>query len=558
MAQQRPNVEEHLSDEARARLTLMIDKNGQTDPQVRAICVILKNAIELPVEEIHDNLIEMLPVDVLYVPPCFIDHRIFSCVRAVLTESNVTMPRDRSTMVSIKVARALYTDKNDADEACDLVEAFRLSRRPSAAPANASGHANHITIPNLGSSSNRETSAIGRNKATVAASFKDEDKYIGSISGRVPLHRIKNRFLDALHDQCIPKTDEVNLLHCCLSGMALDFYYKSIRGICQTVEEAFKSLEKHFNSFQHQAQARTYLKNLSIEAVMKEKECSPMVALEIIHNRITETAPNCGQEYQHYVHYCDFLEGTVIGQPWAHTVIQERLCPSPNERYDYNTFYSKLCAALTSYETTHKTDLPTDLSTVTAATFFGERYASNPRRNHRNNASRYHRPGQKLNVASMLRPPNRIKNRMSASQLAQLKSRTKCLRCHEIGHWRHECHNKSKNPMKEVLMTSVAQLGNDETAVAKTLWALMEDDEEYDAYVNFCNDDDRQIAQTLTPPDTGVPSNTFHALLDSLPANLTYTDQHASEKLEDMYSKFSNAFSGDEECDSGSSFGLPM
>ena len=71
MAQQRPNVEKHLSDEARARLTLMIDKNGQTDPQVRAICVILKDAIELPIEEIHDNLIEMLPVDVLYVAPCF-------------------------------------------------------------------------------------------------------------------------------------------------------------------------------------------------------------------------------------------------------------------------------------------------------------------------------------------------------------------------------------------------------------------------------------------------------------------------------------------------------
>ena len=94
----------------------------------------------------------MLIVDVLYVPPCFIDHRILSCVQAVPTESNVTMLKDRSTMISIKVARALYTDKNDPDEACDLVEAFGLSRRPSAPPTHTPGHANHITIPNLASS----------------------------------------------------------------------------------------------------------------------------------------------------------------------------------------------------------------------------------------------------------------------------------------------------------------------------------------------------------------------------------------------------------------------
>ena len=79
-------------------------------------------------------------------------------------------------MIRIKVARALYTDKKHADEACDLVGAFLLSRRPSAAPTNTPVHANDITIPNLGSSSSMETSSIGRNKDTVAASFNDEDK----------------------------------------------------------------------------------------------------------------------------------------------------------------------------------------------------------------------------------------------------------------------------------------------------------------------------------------------------------------------------------------------
>lgn len=35
-------------------------------------------------------------------------------------------------------------------------------------------------------------------------------------------------------------------------------------------------------------------------------------------------------------------------------------------------------------------------------------------------------------------------------------------------------------------------------AVAKTLWALDEDDEEFDAYVNLCNEDDKHIAYTLS------------------------------------------------------------
>ena len=67
----------------------------------------------------------------------------------------------------------------------------------------------------------------------------------------------------------------------------------------------------------------------------------------------------------------------------------------------------------------------------------------------------------------------------------------------------------------------------DETAVSKTLSALIEDDEEYKAYVPVCNGNDGQYPETNSPPRTVVPSNTFHTLLDSLPFNETYTDEHA-------------------------------
>ena len=88
-------------------------------------------------------------------------------------------------------------------------------------------------------------------------------------------------------------------------------------------------LQKKFNSLQHQAQARTYLKALTIEGVKQEKSCSSVTALEIINERILKIGPSCGKSYQEDTHRQDFLVSAVEGESeWPDQVLQLRLTPS--------------------------------------------------------------------------------------------------------------------------------------------------------------------------------------------------------------------------------------
>ena len=151
--------------------------------------------------------------------------------------------------------------------------------------------------------------------------------------------------------------------------MALGFHYKQIRDILKAIEEAFTALEKRINSPQHQAQVRTYLNSMNIENIKKEKNCSNLQALETAHSRISDTVPNCGKDYQQESHYCDFLERVVQRQPWAHQVIQNRPTPSTNDLMDYNKFYSKLVAALTSWETLNQNNYKEHIVSSTRMTY---------------------------------------------------------------------------------------------------------------------------------------------------------------------------------------------
>ena len=78
-----------LGEDLRKRMANEIDKNDQSEAQVRAVCYILKEALGLPVESIQDHLIELLPPEVLFTHECFVNYRIFSLVREVLSAIEV-------------------------------------------------------------------------------------------------------------------------------------------------------------------------------------------------------------------------------------------------------------------------------------------------------------------------------------------------------------------------------------------------------------------------------------------------------------------------------------
>ena len=533
--------EQYLSAEARTAILRDISKNDQTDTQVRSVCTILKDAIDEPLESMHDFLQEMLPVDILYNQECFTDHRIFSCVRNVLHKLGVPVPTDRRTLISIKVAKALYTNDEDADDAVKRVEAWRRTKNVRSSPTDqphSTPSAIHITSR---LTSNNDSYTMSRNKATVVSSFKDEENFSGSVSGKVPLHIVRNKFIDAIQDHGIPRTEEVNLMHACLIGMALDYYYKSIRGMCQTLNHAFVSLEKQFNSLQHQAQARTYLINLTVDGIKREKKCTLLQAPETAHSRICDTFPNCGKEYQQPSHYCDFLQRRVERQPWAKAVIQARLTPGPDSEMDYNNFYSKLCAALTVELKDHpESNAESHVANGSAAAFFGERYAVSrktnrshgPFRNRRNLPSKT----SDLHVRSMLRGPNRIKGRLSAAQLAQLTAKTRCLVCRKLGHWRHECPERGNTRGRDTMMSLIQDLGNSNQAVAQKLLAVSEDDDDWYDCLETSNG---STVQERAPNN----SNDFETLFNAVPHDI-YVDENALKEIEMIMDNVTEQFAG--------------
>ena len=191
--------------------------------------------------------------------------------------------------------------------------------------------------------------SLAKNRLTVVSSFRDEDRFSGTISCKVALHCIKMKYKTLMKEQEIPNDQAVSLMHSCLTGMALDFFYTSINGKVKNMEEAFQKLQAQFNYFQHQAQARLYLNGISIATVKAEKSCSELVALETIHGRIVDTVPSCGENFQHDCHKQEFLANAVKDCEWASQTLQARLTPSTgSEQYDYNTLYSKLSTALTA------------------------------------------------------------------------------------------------------------------------------------------------------------------------------------------------------------------
>jgi len=194
-------------------------------------------------------------------------------------------------------------------------------------------------------------------------------------------------------------------------------------------------------------------------------------------------------------------------------------------------------AALTAFESTYPETESESHNNVSAAVFFGERYApptkpnTRPRDRQRGGIPKAGR--NVLDVMSSLRSPNRIKSNLSASRLAQLKARTRCLRFHKKGHWRHECPDRSGQSTKQVMMSLVRDVGNDDTAVAAVLWALSEDDDEYYAYVsqsaimdNFQSDDNHQ-------QDT--MSNSFEAFIADTVTIMEYGNQEAIEDIRSCF-----------------------
>ncbi len=94
-------------------------------------------------------------------------------------------------------------------------------------------------------------------------------------------------------------------------------------------------------------------------------------------------------------------------------------------------------------------------------------------------------------------PGNRIRNRLSPTQLLEIKSKTRCLNCKQYGHWRRECPNKQKQTT--ILTDSIVQeLDGRPDAPKIALWVIAQDEDAYFAYIAFSEPSTSQYLSTAT------------------------------------------------------------
>ena len=172
--------ERFLSATSRAALSRDIDRNDQSLDHDKSVCAIVKDSLERDIDFIQDFLQERLPPDLLFDRECQINNQIYSIIRRLLEDIGIPQALDRSRgRISIKVARALYTNTGDRSEAEERVQAYLQSKETGTVQPS---ETIRISTTPHGSSTN-EGSSLSRNKAAVTSTFKEDEKFSGSVSG---------------------------------------------------------------------------------------------------------------------------------------------------------------------------------------------------------------------------------------------------------------------------------------------------------------------------------------------------------------------------------------
>lgn len=155
-------------------------------------------------------------MDMKFTEERLVSRRTFPVIPQVLGKSGVSVIRDKTTKIVEKVARAFYEKPGTISAEAGRIEAYYNSNNTRSSPTTAQQGFPVVQTPNAGADSDRQQ--LGRKKASVWNVFKDQDKHTGATSGRVPLHSVRNRFLVAMCDHSIPRTDQIDIFHCCLIG----------------------------------------------------------------------------------------------------------------------------------------------------------------------------------------------------------------------------------------------------------------------------------------------------------------------------------------------------
>eukprot|EP00171_Calliarthron_tuberculosum_P005221 IDg5221t1 len=330
-------------------------------------------------------------------------------------------------------SQVLYEE--DDELLAEAMERIDRNKNGNSVPDSARSPASS-TVQLSRSSSGAPVDNAGRAASAIQQNFKtDTEKFSGDMHGKIPLHVIKRRYLTAISSQTVARDKQKH----------------------------FSLLDKKFNTLLHQLHTRNYLNDMTFDSVKQELNCSDMQALETIYQRILNLVPQARKNYSVEDAKVDILYHATKGHTFARTALANQMAQSQstNLEWTFDQFKQHLTTQLaasaerkpgspfhdiTGFNTTHK-----KLSTPKAATFmvenepvtepagqlispmayYGETYA-NPLQARKPKKFQRHQI-KPIDIASMLRgnppggPGNRIRKHMNASQLQQIKDKTRCL-----------------------------------------------------------------------------------------------------------------------------------
>jgi hypothetical protein len=487
-----------LVAQARAELAACLPKTRAEECVLEAIGdVINPPGGDIPSAGSLDQLIEALPPESLVTVETIRYSKIWTTLRSTLRCLGVEVASARGRTVALCTIKALYSGE-ELREMCDEATArYRSCKTPSTAlPSSATNNGESTSSPSQGGTSSQGRKS--RQAQAISKRFNDAEKYSSDVNDPTTLAKTRERYMTAVDELEIDRSDQTAFLHHILKGAANDFFYSDIsnQDPRPSLGEAFGLLEKRFETHEKQQQVRQNLTSMTIDSLQRELSVSKRQALTEMYNRILRFTPSCPPETRGDRHMLILLCDALKDELWAEDTCSLRLSDG---NITFAMMYGKLAAILT--DKLQKGSVADLMSTGSPAmaypVSFGQRFAQTPQPKRR----------QVQNPVFM---ESRAYTSPRRPKRSALPTDT-CLRCKKRGHWAADCSSEGRLTMTEAIAGRLR--GADTEKAANILFQFSQDFDAAEAAR------DEQLEEDAAEDEVGEICNTFFALMSRADEN---------------------------------------
>jgi hypothetical protein len=476
---------------ARAELEACHPKNRAEECVLEAISdAINPPGGALPSPSTLDRLTEALPPESLVTPEAIRYAKIWTTLRSTLRCLGVEVASGRGKTVAVCVLNALYFGDELQEWHEDATARYRLCKLPQSSidPSSPGLTSTPFTFP----TSSHKPGNKAKQAQAISRRFQNDEKYSSDVSDPTTLAKTRERYMTAIDELEIDRSDQTAFLHHILKGAANDFFFTDIskRDPLPLLGEAFDMLEKRFETHEKQQQVRQSLTATTMDSLQRELSVSKRQALTEMYNRILRFTPSCPPETRGDRHMLILLCDALKSESWAEDTCSLRLSDGS---ITFATMYGKLAAILTdklqkgSVSDSFQGGSPAMAYPVS----FGQRFAQTPDPPKRKAG---HYPAASWRSQTSPRRP--IRNALPNDT---------CLRCKGKGHWAADCNSEGRLTMTDAIAARLR--GADAEKAARVLFQFSQD---FDAAESHREE---LAEEEATEQDVGEICNTFFALM---------------------------------------------